>query len=398
MHHSSFDSSRRTTSENSGLLQLTELDELGPLSTEIEPEPETLPVTTRRPSLRLVKTGENVLGAGDEVDELLELDEGQAAVLVSEVLDVTDEIEPEPATVPVPRVDEDALTAPMHLLDMANVPQLDEIAEVEDLFTEDEVAKLRESMMPPLSIFEVVPSAPPSRSGFSSLSPFAIDEAVRESLHPAPPTRRARGWMIAATAACSIMLAATIAAWMPGSSFRVASAATALTPMSMPLVMTVPAKTSVPADDMAIVVDVAPQRIEVNERSTREDSNDERRPTRDVNEKANDKPSSGSSASEEPSKESEPAELPELDLGKVQSALSSAVGAASGCNDASGPSGVARVSITFAPSGRVTQAVIDGPPFSGTLIGSCIASKFRSASVPAFRGSPVTVKQTVTIR
>jgi hypothetical protein len=52
---------------------------------------------------------------------------------------------------------------------------------------------------------------------------------------------------------------------------------------------------------------------------------------------------------------------------------------------------VARLSVTFAPSGRVTTAVIDGPPFAGTPEGSCIAAKFRAASIPRFSGGNVIV-------
>jgi hypothetical protein len=55
------------------------------------------------------------------------------------------------------------------------------------------------------------------------------------------------------------------------------------------------------------------------------------------------------------------------------------------------------VTVTFAPSGRVTSAVVSGPPFAGTATGGCIASTMRSASVPAFSGDKVTVSKTVVI-
>lgn len=80
------------------------------------------------------------------------------------------------------------------------------------------------------------------------------------------------------------------------------------------------------------------------------------------------------------------------------SALGSATSAASSCRGGEDPTGVARVTITFAPSGRVTQATVNGAPYAGTATGSCIARAFRSASVPAFAGEPVTVTKTVTIR
>lgn len=82
----------------------------------------------------------------------------------------------------------------------------------------------------------------------------------------------------------------------------------------------------------------------------------------------------------------------------ASSALGAAAGRASGCKKDGDPSGVARVSVTFAPSGRATRATVNGPPFAGTQTGGCIAAAFRSASVPAFSGDPVTVSKSVTIR
>lgn len=87
----------------------------------------------------------------------------------------------------------------------------------------------------------------------------------------------------------------------------------------------------------------------------------------------------------------------DFDKGAASAALVGAVGQASGCKQPGDPSGVARVQVTFAPSGRVTTANLSGPPFAGTPTGSCIARAFRSASVPPFAGDPVTVSKTVTI-
>jgi hypothetical protein len=87
-----------------------------------------------------------------------------------------------------------------------------------------------------------------------------------------------------------------------------------------------------------------------------------------------------------------------FDTEEAASALDSAAQGASSCRQAEDPSGVAVVTITFAPSGRVTTATIAGPPFVGTATGSCIAAKMRTARVPAFAGPFVTVRKTVTIR
>jgi hypothetical protein len=55
------------------------------------------------------------------------------------------------------------------------------------------------------------------------------------------------------------------------------------------------------------------------------------------------------------------------------------------------------VSVTFAPSGRVTTATVDGGPFAGTAVGSCIARALRGATVGPFDGAPVTVHSSVRI-
>ncbi|HSC89382.1 MAG TPA: hypothetical protein VLC09_18995 [Polyangiaceae bacterium] len=92
-----------------------------------------------------------------------------------------------------------------------------------------------------------------------------------------------------------------------------------------------------------------------------------------------------------------PEEPPPFDPGRANVALNEAIAHASTCRREGDPSGVARVVVTFAPSGRVTSATISGPPFAGTDTGSCIAGRFRAAAVPAFTGEYATVSKTVTI-
>ncbi len=86
-----------------------------------------------------------------------------------------------------------------------------------------------------------------------------------------------------------------------------------------------------------------------------------------------------------------------FDKGAASAALNAAAGQAAGCKQEGDPSGSARVQVTFVPSGRVTSANVQGPPFAGTPTGGCIARAFRSASVPPFSGDPVTVSKTVSI-
>ena len=88
----------------------------------------------------------------------------------------------------------------------------------------------------------------------------------------------------------------------------------------------------------------------------------------------------------------------EFDTTAAGSALSRATGEASACRAPGDPTGTARVTVTFAPSGRVTSAVLSGPPYAGTQTGGCIARTLRNAVVPAFTGVPVQVSRTISIR
>jgi len=92
-----------------------------------------------------------------------------------------------------------------------------------------------------------------------------------------------------------------------------------------------------------------------------------------------------------------PADAPPFSKASAISALGAAAGSAGGCKKAGGPTGVGKVQVTFAPSGRVTSATVMGPPFAGTAVGGCVASAFRRAKVPAFSGNPVTVSKSFSI-
>lgn len=67
------------------------------------------------------------------------------------------------------------------------------------------------------------------------------------------------------------------------------------------------------------------------------------------------------------------------------------------CKKSGDPSGVAKLDITFAPSGHVTSSKVGGKPFAGTTTGSCLAQLFRGVTVPPFEGEPVTLAKTVSI-
>jgi len=87
----------------------------------------------------------------------------------------------------------------------------------------------------------------------------------------------------------------------------------------------------------------------------------------------------------------------EFDRAAAMSALSRAAGAAKSCKKDDGPTGSGKVKVTFAPSGNVTSATVEGPPFAGTAVGGCVAAAFRSAHVPPFDGASISVSKTFTI-
>lgn len=86
-----------------------------------------------------------------------------------------------------------------------------------------------------------------------------------------------------------------------------------------------------------------------------------------------------------------------FDAAAARAALDAAAAQASSCRKEGDPSGVAVVTITYSPTGRVTTANIGGPPFAATATGGCIAATMRKARVPPFAGDMVTVRKTVTI-
>ncbi len=87
----------------------------------------------------------------------------------------------------------------------------------------------------------------------------------------------------------------------------------------------------------------------------------------------------------------------DFDQGAARVALAMAAAQAASCKQPDDPGGGARVSVTFAPSGRAMSAQVVGPPFQGTKTGACVATTFRGATVPPFAGDPVTVSKTVSL-
>lgn len=118
--------------------------------------------------------------------------------------------------------------------------------------------------------------------------------------------------------------------------------------------------------------------------------------------KTDSKPSSTTHAAtttkkEEPEAPAAASNAPPFSKASAISALGAAASSAGGCKKPGGPTGVGKVQVTFAPSGRVTSATVMGAPFAGTAVGGCVAGAFRRAKVPAFGGSPVTVSKSFSI-
>jgi hypothetical protein len=61
------------------------------------------------------------------------------------------------------------------------------------------------------------------------------------------------------------------------------------------------------------------------------------------------------------------------------------------CKATNAAKGEGHVMITFAPSGGAQSATIDRGPWVGTPVAKCMAKEFKKATVPAFKGEPITV-------
>jgi hypothetical protein len=105
------------------------------------------------------------------------------------------------------------------------------------------------------------------------------------------------------------------------------------------------------------------------------------------------KPTAAASAAAAPA----PAEGPDFDKDAAAAALAGAASRAEGeCGASEGPHGTGKVAVTFANSGRATNALVSGD-FAGSALGGCVARIFRGVKVPAFGGEPVRVSKTVRI-
>jgi hypothetical protein len=85
----------------------------------------------------------------------------------------------------------------------------------------------------------------------------------------------------------------------------------------------------------------------------------------------------------------------EFSPGVAMQALRQAADRALTCRTAGAAVGSTRVAVTFAPSGQVAQATLEGPLFVGTPIGTCIVAHFQKVRIAPFEGSSTTVRRTI---
>jgi hypothetical protein len=77
-------------------------------------------------------------------------------------------------------------------------------------------------------------------------------------------------------------------------------------------------------------------------------------------------------------------------------AASSALGSVdlSRCKATNAKRGEGHVTVTFAPQGTASSAVVDRGPMVGTPVQKCIEMRFKLTKVPAFKGASVQVGKT----
>jgi hypothetical protein len=99
--------------------------------------------------------------------------------------------------------------------------------------------------------------------------------------------------------------------------------------------------------------------------------------------------STASPTAADPAPLREPGTVAPFDRGAAARALS-LVDVAS-CATRGGPTGPGHVTLVMANDGGVSSVRVDRAPYEDTIVGECIAEKFRGVRVPAFEGPPVPI-------
>jgi hypothetical protein len=87
-----------------------------------------------------------------------------------------------------------------------------------------------------------------------------------------------------------------------------------------------------------------------------------------------------------------------FDAAAARTALEEQLPEAARCRVPGGPTGMTDVSVTFAPNGSVSSALITEPPFANTGVGTCISKALKRARVKPFTGGSASVSQRISIR
>ena len=86
-----------------------------------------------------------------------------------------------------------------------------------------------------------------------------------------------------------------------------------------------------------------------------------------------------------------------FDRGAAAAELRRVTDGVASCRKSNGPTGDGHVTVTFRTDGTVDHVEVDRPPYQGSPVGACVASKYKLARVPAFGGTPITVGKSFSI-
>ena len=231
-----------------------------------------------------------------------------------------------------------------------------------------------------------------SRPRSDSLPP--VEACVAEE---APPRRVGPGWFVGMAAAAVVGMAVGVVTQRPQMQPIV------LQPASAAHVLPGPSRAAEPAPEAVATVPVAPVKI-ASGTGPVQATKAVRPATQGVRAPANVPVVPEASVPVVPEVSVPVPSAPVLAAPQGPASSSAAVAVAAAGRGASGcfePNELRRtmaVSVTFAPSGRATRAVIEGGPHRATPVGSCIAQGLRNAVVAPFEGPPVTIHTSIHLR
>jgi hypothetical protein len=90
--------------------------------------------------------------------------------------------------------------------------------------------------------------------------------------------------------------------------------------------------------------------------------------------------------------------LPPFDTKAARAALDAAAAKTKTCRAVNEPKGAIATTVTFAPSGRVSDVAINTTRYAGTKTGKCISQRLSEAQAPEFSGFPASLKKTIAVR